>query len=69
MVHVQTGDKVKWKWGNGMAEGTVQSTFAEKTTRKIKGNEVVRHGSDDDYAVYIEQNDGDYVLKLESELE
>lgn len=68
MAHVQSGDKVKWKWGDGYGEGTVQSTFAEKTTRTIKGSEVTRNGSEDDYAVYIEQDDGDHVLKLESEL-
>lgn len=69
MSRYQEGDKVKWKWGDGDAEGTVQSTFAEKTTRTIKGSEVTRNGSQDDKAVYIEQKDGDNVLKLESELE
>ena len=63
------GDKVKWKWGDSYAEGKVQSVFEKKTTRKIKGNEVTRNGSSDDPALYIEQDDGDHVLKLASEVE
>jgi hypothetical protein len=62
------GDKVEWDWGDGTATGTVQSTFEEKTTRKIKGSEVTRNGSKDDPALYIEQADGDNVLKLSSEV-
>ncbi|KIN63449.1 hypothetical protein Z946_2321 [Sulfitobacter noctilucicola] len=62
------GDKVEWDWGDGTATGTVQSSFEEKTTRKIKGNEVTRDGSKDDPALYIEQSDGDNVLKLSSEV-
>lgn len=69
MSNVKTGEKVKWKWGDGYGEGTVQSVFVEKTTRKIKGNEVTRNGSKTDRAVYIQQDDGTHVLKLESELE
>ena len=63
------GDNVKWKWGSGQAEGTVQSRFEEKTTRKIKGKEITRQGSKEDPAYYIKQADGDTVLKLGSELE
>lgn len=63
------GTKVKWKWGNGYGEGSVKSGFTEKTTRKIDGNEVVRNGSKDDPAYYIDSDDGNNVLKLHSELE
>ena len=66
---IQKGDKVKWKWGNGTAEGKVTETFQEKTTRTIDGNEVTRNGSSDDKALMIEQEDGDRVLKLESEVD
>lgn len=66
---VKKGDKVKWKWGQGTAEGEVEKTYTESTTRKIKGTEVTRHGSKDDKALYIKQEDGDHVLKLESEVE
>lgn len=68
MASYSEGDKVEWDWGNGTARGKVQKTYTQKITRKIKGNEVTRDGSDDDPALYIEQNDGDGVLKLASEV-
>ena len=66
---IKEGTKVKWKWGNGTAEGKVESTFTEKVTRTIKGNEVTRDGEEGNKALYIKQEDGDAVLKLESEVE
>jgi len=69
MADISEGDHVKWSWGNGYASGKVQSTFAQKTTRKIKGSEVTRNGTKDDPALYIIQSDGDAVLKLASEVE
>lgn len=63
------GTKVKWKWGNGYGSGTVQSSFTEKVTRKISGEEITRNGSRDNPAYYIQVEDGNYVLKLHSELE
>lgn len=66
---IRTGTKVKWKWGNGTAQGKVKDTFKKSVTRKIKGNEVTRNGSKDDKALLIEQEDGDQVLKLESEVD
>lgn len=68
MAKFKEGDSVKWDWGSGTAEGKVQSSFEKKTTRKIKGNEVTRNGTKDNPAYYIKQEDGDTVLKLESEL-
>lgn len=59
---------VSWKWGNGTAEGKVKETFTESITKTIKGNDVTRHGESGDKALYIEQSDGDMVLKLESEV-
>ncbi len=69
MAKFNEGDKVKWKWGNGYGHGTVQSIFTKKVTRKIDGSEVTRDGSDDNPAVYVSVDDGNNVLKLESELE
>lgn len=69
MASINEGDKVKWQWGDGEATGEVQSVFTSKTTRKIKGTEVTRNGSEDDPALYIKQEDGDSVLKLASEVE
>ncbi|MDT0642950.1 DUF2945 domain-containing protein [Zunongwangia sp. F363] len=66
---IKEGTKVKWNWGNGEGVGKVKSAFANTVTRKIKGNEVTRHGEEDNRALYIMQEDGDHVLKLESEVE
>ncbi|MEL6609067.1 MAG: DUF2945 domain-containing protein [Pseudomonadota bacterium] len=62
------GDKVEWNWGNGTGTGKVTEVFKEKVTRTIKGNEVTRDASEDSPAYMIEQDDGDCVLKSESEL-
>jgi len=66
---IRTGTKVKWKWGKGTAQGKVTETYKESITKTIKGNEVTRNGSEEDKALLIEQEDGDRVLKLESEVE
>ena len=63
------GDRVKWKWGSGTATGTIEKVYTKKTTRKIKGKEITKNGSDDCPAYYIKQEDGDTVLKLHSEVE
>jgi len=65
---IKEGTKVTWKWGNGTATGTVKYTFTKKTTRTIKGSEVTRNGEKGNKALYIEQEDGDHVLKLENEV-
>ncbi|WP_298954905.1 DUF2945 domain-containing protein [uncultured Nonlabens sp.] len=66
---IKEGTIVKWKWGNGTATGKVKSTFTKKVTRKINGNEVTRNGEENNKALFIKQDDGDSVLKLESEVE
>lgn len=63
------GDAVKWKWGKGYGHGQVKSRFEEKVSRTIDGTEVVREGSKEDPAYYVEVDDGNNVLKLGSELE
>ncbi len=68
MADYKVGDKVKWDWGKGTATGKVEKTYDRKITRKLKGSEVTRNGSKDDPALYIEQEDGDGVLKLSSEV-
>ena len=65
----QKGQKVKWSWGDGEAEGKIQQSYTQKVTKTIKGTEVVRNASEDDPAYLIEQEDGDEVLKSESEIE
>ncbi|MGC1496981.1 MAG: DUF2945 domain-containing protein [Sulfitobacter sp.] len=68
MAKYSKGDTVEWDWGNGTAAGKVDKTYTRRVTRKIKGTEVTRNGSEDDPALYIEQEDGDTVLKLSSEV-
>ena len=65
---IRKGTEVKWSWGDGTAKGTVKEVHHETITRKIDGNEITRHGSDDDPAYVIEQSDGTQVLKLNSEV-
>lgn len=67
--HHSEGSKVKWKWGSGFGYGKVVEIFTEKVTRTISGTEVTRNASSDDPAYIIEQEDGDRVLKLNSEVE
>ncbi|QDG54251.1 DUF2945 domain-containing protein [Persicimonas caeni] len=69
MPAIHEGDRVRWKWGSDYAEGTVKSSFEKRVTRTIKGSEIVRNGSSDNPALYIEQDDGDHVLKLSSEVD
>ncbi len=66
---IREGTVVKWKWGNGIAEGKVKETYQDKVVKTISGQKVTRNGSEDDKALYIEQEDGGTVLKLESEVE
>lgn len=66
---IKEGTNVKWSWGNGTAQGKVQSTFTKKVTRTIKGNKVTRNGEESNKVLYIKQEDGSAVLKLENEVE
>ncbi len=68
-MSIRKGTDVKWKWGNGWAEGTVSEVHHGEVSRTTKGNEVTRKGSEDDPAYVIEQEDGTVVLKLSSEVE
>ena len=66
---IKKGTKVRWKWGNGTAEGKVQETFTKKITKSIKDTQVTRNGEKGNKALYIQQKEGNYVLKLENEVE
>lgn len=63
------GSQVRWKWGQGYAEGKVSEVFTEETTRTIKGKKITRKASEDDPAYLVEQEDGGRALKSHSELE
>ena len=64
----RTSQHVEWDWGSGTAKGQVKERFEREVTRTLKGSKVTRKGSEDDPAYLIEQEDGDEVLKLGSEL-
>lgn len=66
---IRKGTVVKWSWGNGSAEGKVEETYTSKITKTIKGSEVTRNAEKDNKALYIKQDDGNYVLKIENEIE
>ena len=66
---MKVGDKVRWNWASGTATGTVREVHGSRVTRKLKGSEITRNGTREDPAVVIEQEDGDHVLKLVSEVD
>lgn len=68
-MSIRKGTTVTWSWGNGSAEGTVTEIHHNDVSRTTKGETITRHGSDDDPAYVIEQDDGTTVLKLRSEVE
>ncbi len=63
------GQTVKWHWGSGEASGKIDERFDRRVQRTLKGSKIVRNGSKENPAYLIEQEDGDKVLKLGSELE
>ena len=69
MSHPDVGDQVKWKWGDGTAEGKVTKKYTQKITKTLKGTDVTRDASEDEPAYLIEQSDGDEVLKSVTELD
>lgn len=64
---IRKGSKVSWKWGQGTAEGKVEEVYKEEVTKTIQGKKITRKGSDSNKALFIKQEDGSSVLKLESE--
>ena len=67
-MSIRKGTTVSWKWGSSTASGKVVEIHRSSVTRTLKGSEITRHGSDDNPAYVIEQEDGDQVLKLRSEV-
>ncbi len=65
---MKKGTKVKWNWGKGTAEGKVTEKFTKPVTRTIKGSKIKRNATEEKPAYLVEQQDGDKVLKSESEL-
>lgn len=65
---IKKGTIVQWNWGSGTAKGKVVETYTSKVTKTIKGTEVTRNAVKNNKALYIKQEDGDHVLKSESEV-
>jgi hypothetical protein len=65
---MRKGTKVSWKYGTGTATGKIESTHKEPIARTIKGAEIKRNGSAENPALVIVQDNGDRVLKLQSEV-
>ena len=64
----EVGDTARWNWGGGEGSGKIVQIYTESVTKELQGSEITRHGEDDNPAYLIEQDDGDRVLKLASEL-
>lgn len=65
---IRQGSEVEWDWGNGTGKGVVVERYTDKVTLTIKGADVTRNASEDEPAFKIRQEDGDEVLKSESEV-
>ena len=65
---MRKGTKVSWKYGTGTATGKIESIHKEATEQTIKGHKIHRNGTPDDPALLIVQDNGDKVLKLQSEV-
>jgi Hypervirulence associated proteins TUDOR domain len=62
------GLRVCWKWQYAKPNGIIEEVFFEPASREIKGTTVKRNGSPDKPAYLIKQDNGNYVLKLHSEI-
>jgi hypothetical protein len=65
----QTGQYVKWNWGNGEGHGQIEDRFEREVTRTLQGSGITKKGDADNPAYLVKQDDGDRVLKRGSELE
>jgi hypothetical protein len=65
---IRKGTKVEWNWGKGKGHGIVKDIQTHDVSKKIKGSEIKRKGSDEEPVYLIEQEDGDEVLKSKSEI-
>jgi len=68
MAKFNIGNLVEWPWGKGHAVAKVKEIFSESITKTIKGKKITRHGTAEKPAYLLVQENGNLVLKLESEL-
>lgn len=60
---------VRWKWGETYVKGKVLKSYARRRTLVVEDTTIIRHGRLRNRALLIEQEDGNQVLKLESEVQ
>lgn len=65
---MKKGVSVSWKYGKGKAVGKIKEKFTHPVEKKIKGAVVKRNASPEKAAYLIEQENGNKILKSESEL-
>ena len=65
---MRKGSKVSWKYGTGTAIGKIEEVHKEPIEITIKGSKIHRNGTPDNPALVIAQDNGDRVLKLQSEV-
>ncbi len=68
IIAMKKGDKVEWNWGASKAEGKIEKEYDKPVSKTIKGVKVKRNASEDEPAYEIKQENGNKVLKSESEL-
>ncbi|MCO4055362.1 MAG: HVA1 family protein [Bosea sp.] len=64
---LSTGQRVKWNWGTGEAEGVLDEVFTGKVARD-KGQGLTRKASRDNPACLIGQDDDNRVLMSASDV-
>jgi len=65
---IQVGSRVKWKWSTGYAYGEVKEVHKESVTKTIEGQQTLRKGTEENRALWVIQDNGTPILKLESEV-
>ena len=65
---IEKGNRVKWDWGNGVAKGEVLETYDHEVEKEIAGRKYLRRGEEGNKALWIRQDDGSEVLRLEDEV-
>ena len=66
---IKEGSLVTWKWGKGVAAGVVREIFDRPVSITSKGAKVTRNGTAQNKALFIVQENGTELLKLESEVQ
>lgn len=65
---LKKGAKVRWSHGQGQGHGVVVDHYTDDVHKVLQGSKITRHGTSDNPAYLIEQENGHQALKLQSEL-